>query len=199
MNETRMTYRKDAEKVGHLIPIKKLLNNQILDCTINHKIPGFKITGNSSLSPRISKDLTQHGKKELTIETIDNKNLTKSSDPFYNKDDDRVNENWNFSNISSELSTMEKIKYFSLFKKTSMKKIGGSNNKISTNNTKDLIILDDFKISNYKIDQNFEEILFEKYYFECIVNNAGLYCIKRAAPFMFLISLLLVFQKVLLI
>ena len=41
------------------------------------------------------------------------KNSTKSLNSFYDKDDDRVNENWNFSNISNELSTMEKIKYFS--------------------------------------------------------------------------------------
>jgi len=119
---------------------------------------------------------------------------------LYRIDDEKLNPAWNFSNITNNLDAMEKIKYFYLHKDNKVnpythalnsKKKSSKTNKMNTNNNTPINLdeLDNFKIENYSISDTLEKVLFEKYYFENIINNPALYCIKRASPFVFLISL----------
>lgn len=122
---------------------------------------------------------------------LSNKNFVQN-DLLYNLNVEKINPAWNFSNINNDLDIMEKVKYFNYYKfnnQTNSNNMFPKNKKNSVND--DRIILDSTtnSITNFTITDNLENVLFEKYYYENIVNNPGLYCIKRASPFVYLISL----------
>jgi len=119
---------------------------------------------------------------------------------LYRIDDEKINPSWNFSNISNDLDSMEKIKYFYIHKENTINPektrfLNFNRNKMNkflkneNNNTITLDLVENFDIANYNICENLEKVLFEKYYYENIINNPALYCIKRASPFVFFISL----------
>ena len=127
-------------------------------------------------------------KNPNTLTSFSFKNSSTSmNNIFHDIGEDKINPVWSFSNISTHLEIYEKIKLFNSYKETKNNKILNIKN---LDNSKETIIIDNYKIIDKKLNDNLENVLFEKYYYENIVNNPGLYCIKRAAPFVYLISLL---------
>lgn len=139
---------------------------------------------------------------DSVVDSAESTNYFIDNNLLYRIDDEKINPAWNFSNITNDLDISEKIKYFYLHKenKTNQEKsrfLTNNSNKTKLNkllknendNTITLDTVENFDIANYNIVENLEKVLFEKYYYENILNNPALYCIKRASPFVFLISL----------
>jgi len=134
-----------------------------------------------------------------TLNTNQINNYFMENNLLYRIDDEKLNPAWNFNNTSNDLDSMEKIKYFYLHKdnKISKKNFSEFSNKNKlhkyTNNDNRITLNDNenenFNISTYSIPESLENVLFEKFYYENIINNPALYCIKRASPFIYLIAL----------